>query len=87
MGGGAPFYRKKEALNGNIKPIDALRKGGRIQVVGHGRWNRQANKMEMSGLDASQLSNTLKTLPTDNTRDAIKRVSLVGCRLGDRQFS
>ena len=87
MAGGAPFYRKQLAPDGNVKPINQLEEGGRIQVVGHGRWNRQANKMQMGGLDASQLSDALITLPTDNTHGAIKRVSLVGCRLGDRQFS
>ena len=64
-------------------PADRLPYGGRIQVVGHGEFNTQTNEMEISGFDASQLSNALKTLPTNPGDGAIKRVSLVGCRLSE----
>ena len=62
--------------------IDDLPHGGRLQVVGHGRLNRATNKITMGGMDGLQLSTALKSLPTDGTPGAIKRVSLVGCSVG-----
>ena len=83
MAGMFPNYQLKRAPDGSLAPIDALPEGGRIQVVGHGRQNEQTNEMEISGLDALQLSSALQTLPTQGD---IERVSLVGCRLGRQGF-
>ena len=63
--------------------IDDLPHGGRLQVVGHGRLNKATNKITMGGMDALQLSTALKSLPSDGTAGAIKRVSLVGCSVGE----
>ena len=64
-------------------PIEALPHGGRIQVIGHGRQDPVANTITIEGMDALQLSTALKSLPTDGTAGAIKRVSLVGCKVGE----
>ena len=66
----------------DFTPIYTLPHGGRIQVVGHGRINTETDQMEIGGMDASQISAALRTLPTYRTAGAIKRVSLVGCGLG-----
>ena len=76
MGGQTRYVTQREH-DSSLTPIDELPHGGRIQVVGHGRWNALNDHMEMGGLDASQLSDALKILPTDNTHGAIKRVSLI----------
>ena len=78
-----PVFRYEREHDGSLTSIDPLLDGGRIQVVGHATRNTQTNKLEMEGFDASQLSSALETLPTDGI---IKRVSLVGCRLGGQQF-
>ena len=77
--GGRDFYGRQRGS------FDALPHGGRIQVVGHGGWNENARAVLMGELNAEQLSDALKTLlPDPDTPEAgaIKRVSLVGCRLG-----
>ena len=63
--------------------IDNLPHGGRLQVVGHGRLDTLTNKITMGGMDSSQLSTALQSLPNDGTAGAIKRVSLVGCSVGE----
>ena len=66
-------------------PIDSLPHGGRIQVLGHGELNEQTNTVELGRMNAFQLSEALKTLPLANedTAGAIKRVSLIGCHVGN----
>ena len=51
-------------------------------IVGHGELNKATSKITMGGMDPLQLSTVLKSLPTDGTTGAIKRVSLVGCSVG-----
>ena len=63
-------------------PIVRLPHGGRIQVIGHGGLDTETNTMSIEGLDASQVASALKSLPTDGTPGAIKRVSLINCELG-----
>ena len=70
----------------NVQPraIEDLPHGGRIQVVGHGKLDGATNKITLGGMDAMELSTALKTLPTSTTTSgAIKRVSLVGCSVGE----
>ena len=66
-----------------LVPIDDLPHGGRLQVVGHGRLDTLTNKITMGGMDSSQLSTALKSLPNDGKAGAVKRVSLVGCSVGE----
>ena len=82
-GGGRGAFVRKRDTSGGLQSIDALPHGGRIQAVGHGELNEETNKMEMGGMDALQLSTALKSLPNDGTAGAIKRVSLVGCNVGN----
>ena len=64
-------------------PIDDLPHGGRLQVVGHGRLEKASKKITMGGMDPLQLSTALQSLPNDGTAGAVKRVSLVGCSVGE----
>ena len=82
-GGKGDFVDKTTGTPPTQVAIDDLPHGGRLQVVGHGRLNRAANKITMGGMDALQLSTALKSLPTDRRTGAIKRVSLVGCSVGE----
>ena len=84
-GGKGKFVRKRAGSPPRSVPIDGLPHGGRIQVVGHGRLNKatKLNKITMGGMDPLQLSAALKSLPNDGTVGAIKRVSLVGCSVGE----
>ena len=48
----------------------------------HGHINEATKKITMNGIDALELSAALKSLPTDGTAGATKRVSLAGCNVG-----
>ena len=81
-GGRGAFVRKRDS-SGDLQSIDGLPHGGRIQVVGHGNLNEATDEITFNGMDAFQLSAALKFLPYGGTAGAIKRVSLVGCSLGE----
>ena len=82
-GGKGDFVDKTTGTPPTQVAIEDLPHDGRLQVVGHGRLNRATNKITMGGMDALQLSAALKSLPADGTPGAIKRVSLVGCSVGE----
>ena len=85
-GGKGDFVDKTTiAADKTIKPVKIhdLPHGGRLQVVGHGRLDKATNKITMGGMDPLQLSAALQSLPSDGTAGAVKRVSLVGCSVGE----
>ena len=82
-GGKGDFVDKTTGTPPTPVAIDDLPHGGRLQVVGHGRMDKATNKITMGGMDPLELSSALKSLPNDGTAGAIKRVSLVGCSVGE----
>ena len=82
-GGAGDFIEQTTGTPPTSKAIQALPHSGRLQVVGHGRIDATTKKITMGGMDALQLSAALKTLPNSGTTGAVKRVSLVGCSLGE----
>ena len=63
------------------KAIETLPKDGRIQVVGHGQ--NTAGTITLGGMSATDLATAIKSLPRTMGVDPIKRISLVGCRVGE----
>ena len=63
------------------KAIEMLPSDGRIQVVGHGR--NDTGTITLGGMSATDLASAIKSLPRTPGVDTIKRISLVGCRVGN----
>ena len=77
------FQEAKIGIPPTAKPIEKLPKDGRIQVVGHGRKDPSTSKITMGGLSPKELANAIKSLPRSPDQKAIKRISLVGCSVGE----
>ena len=77
------FQEVKIGRPPKAKPIEPLPKDGRIQVVGHGRKDPTTSKITMGELSPTELASAVKTLPRSPDQNAIKRISLVGCSVGE----
>ena len=74
----------KEVTTGSppvAKAIEMLPSDGRIQVVGHGQ--NTGGTITLGGMSATDLATAIKSLPRTSGVDTIKRISLVGCRVGE----